>query len=143
MHSHELKEQIAINNYKGFTLIEILVALAIFAIGVLAIASIQVSATTANARSRFATEAAALAQDQVERLMLQDYDPSAPAPEFIEANNGSRAYRDQTGRYVVDWIVSAPDTPVNNSITITVGVDWTESGKDRSYRINFVKIAES
>jgi type II secretion system protein I len=137
------RTKILIGNSKGFTLIEIVVALAIFAIGILAIASIQVGTTTGNARSRFATEAAALAQDQVERLMLQEYDPSAPAPEFNEANNGSRAYSDLTGRYVVDWIVSAPNTPVDNSITITVVVNWTESGKNRSYRINFVKIFET
>jgi len=132
-----------INNSNGFTLIEIVVALAIFSIGILAIASIQVSATTGNARSRFGTEAATLAQDQVERLMLLDYDPSIPAPEFDAANNGSRAYGDQTGRYIVDWTVSAPDTPVNNSVSITVSVNWNESGKARAYRVNFVKISES
>ena len=132
-----------INKSSGFTLIEIVVALAIFSIGILAIASIQVSATTGNARSRFATEAATLAQDQVERLMLLDYDPFAPAPEFDAANNGSRAYGDSTGRYVVDWTVSAPDTPVNNSVSITVSVNWNESGKARAYRVNFVKISES
>jgi prepilin-type N-terminal cleavage/methylation domain-containing protein len=139
----EQTDKSIINKNNGFTLIEIVVALTIFAIGILAVASIQVSATTGNARSRFATEAATLAQDQVERLMLLDYDPSAPAPEFNGANNGSRAYGDQTGRYVVDWTVSAPDTPVNNSVSITVSVNWTESGKARAYRVNFIKISES
>ena len=139
----EQTDKSIIYNSNGFTLIEIVVALAFFAIGMLAIASIQVSATTGNARSRFATEAATLAQDQVERLMLLDYDPSAPAPEFDAANNGSRAYGDQTGRYLVDWTVSAPDTPVNNSVSVMVSVNWTEGGKARAYRVNFVKISES
>jgi hypothetical protein len=75
--------------------------------------------------------------------MLLDYDPSAPVPEFDSANNGSRAYSDQTGRYVVDWTVSAPDTPIDNSVSITVSVNWTETGKARSYSVNLVKISES
>ena len=128
---------------KGFTLIEVVTALAIFSIGLLAIASIQVGTTGGNARSRFATEAAALAQDQVERLLLLPYDSAAPAPEFNNANNGTRAYTDPTGRYTIDWTVSPPDTPIDNTVTVTVSVDWDANGTRKSYRVEFIKTNES
>ena len=138
----KLKDKSFHRRVEGFTLIEVVVALAVFSIGILAIASIQVGSTNGNAKSRFATEAAGLAQDQVERLLLLPYDPAAPAPEFNEANNGTRDYRDPSGRYTIDWDVSAPDTPIDNAITITVFVDWIASGKTKSYAVNFVKTRE-
>ena len=131
------------SNQKGFTLIEVVTALAIFSIGLLAIASIQVRTTSENAKSRFATEAAAKAQDQVERLLLLPYDPAAPAPEFSNANNGTRAYSDPTGRYTIDWTVSPPDTPINNAVTVIVSVNWNANGSQKNYRVEFIKTNES
>jgi prepilin-type N-terminal cleavage/methylation domain-containing protein len=126
----------------GFTIIEVLIGLAIFSIGILAVAGLQVSTSTRNANSRFATEAAFLAQNQVERLMLLPYDPTLT--EFSTVfNNGSRAYTDVTGRYLVDWTVSPPGVPLDNTVTVTVSVSWTAKGEDPIYRISFLKIAES
>jgi type IV pilus modification protein PilV len=128
----------------GFTLIEVVIAMAIFSIGILAIAGLQVTATSGNAKARFATEAATLAQDVVERLMALDYDPGAvpQRTEFDNTQNGNRAYQDPTSRYTVDWTVSAADTPINNAIRINVTVRWRAYGIPRRYNINFIKTAE-
>ena len=67
---------------KGFTIIEVLMALAIFAIGILGVAKMQISSTGYNTSSRVYTEAASLGAGQIEELINEDFedlaDDSAP-----------------------------------------------------------------
>jgi prepilin-type N-terminal cleavage/methylation domain-containing protein len=125
---------------KGFTILEAVIALAIFSIGILAVAGMQVSSTNGNASARFSTEAATLAQDVVERLLALDYDPdlAIPLPEFDPAIDHSRT--DPTGKYTTDWTVSAG--PIPNSLTIDVVVSWRVYGSPRRYDLSFIKSAE-
>jgi prepilin-type N-terminal cleavage/methylation domain-containing protein len=131
-------------NNRGFSLLEVVVALGIFSIGILAIAGLQITATSGNAKARFSTEAATLAQDVVERLLSIDYDrDSVPLrSEFNTASNGTRAYQDPSGRYTIDWAVSGPDTPIDRAVTINVTVRWWAYGIPRRYNLNFIKTEE-
>jgi len=56
-------------NNRGFTLIEVMIGMAIFAIGFLAVSMMQVTAINSNSSAREGTEAATLAAEQAERLM--------------------------------------------------------------------------
>jgi len=58
---------------KGFTLIEVLMSITIFAIGVLAIVNMQIMSTWTNARARGMTEGIVIAQNEVERLSALNY----------------------------------------------------------------------
>lgn len=58
----------------GFTLMEVLIALAIFAIGVLGVASMQTRATSGTASAWMHSEASELAQARIELLMQENYD---------------------------------------------------------------------
>jgi type IV pilus assembly protein PilV len=131
-------------NNRGFSLLEVVVALGIFSIGILAIAGLQITATSGNAKARFGTEAATLAQDVVERLLSIDYvrDSVPLRSEFNTASNGTRAYQDPSGRYTIDWTVSGPDTPLDRAITINVTVRWWAYGIPRRYNLNFIKTEE-
>ncbi len=55
-------------NQSGFTLIELMVAITIFAIGLLSIAGMQITSINSNTASFQRTEAASLAQDEMEFL---------------------------------------------------------------------------
>ena len=53
---------------QGYSLIEVVIALAIFSIGILAIAQLQISAVRNNTNGNLATQATMLAEAQIENL---------------------------------------------------------------------------
>lgn len=59
---------------EGFTLLEVLIALLIFSIGVLGVVTMQVYAVKTNAFSNDMTKGIEAASDAIERLMFIDYD---------------------------------------------------------------------
>jgi type IV pilus assembly protein PilV len=61
----------------GFTLIEVIVAISILTVGLLAVASMQTSAIRGNHMGYRVTEATTMAQDRLEWLMMQDYADAA------------------------------------------------------------------
>jgi prepilin-type N-terminal cleavage/methylation domain-containing protein len=78
----------------GFTLIELMVAIALLSFGILAVATMQTTAMRANYRGYNLTQAITLAQDRIEYLTTQpfanlapgtdqpDPDPNNPRPEI-------------------------------------------------------------
>ena len=58
---------------KGFTLIEVLMALALFSIGILAVASLQVTASLQSRNSSEIADATAIAYSQMDKLMLMPF----------------------------------------------------------------------
>ena len=131
---------------KGLTLLEVVIALAIFSIGIMAVASIQVSATNGDTRARLATEGAIAAHDQAEKLLSMNYDPLNPTEEFLDNSvSGYQNYPTDrattVGIYSVDWIVRLHPT-ITRTVIIEVRADWEYYGSDKSYVLEFVKNAE-
>ncbi len=62
------------SNNKGFTLVEVMIGMAIFVIGYLAVASMQMVAIKGDTSARKTTEAATLAADRLETLIVLPYD---------------------------------------------------------------------
>jgi type IV pilus assembly protein PilV len=130
----------------GFNLIEVLMALAIFTVGILAIGSLQLAAIKRDSTARFSTGAAVLAQDPLERLIALRLDPdAAQLPEDLRSDlnhDPSRPFEDATGKYTVDWIVSPLHNPINNAVSIDITVSWLERGDTRRITYNYVKTAD-
>ncbi len=96
-------------NEHGFTLIEVLIAMAIFSIGILGVAAMQTTAANGNSSARRVTNIANVAADYVERLISLPYNDLA---------NGN----DNTGtEYSVNWTVT-DDTPLTGTKTLQVTV---------------------
>lgn len=122
---------------KGFTLLEVIVAISVLTIGLLAVASMQVSAIRGNASAYGMTEATSWASDQLEKLLglpyehasLQDTDGDGPAglEDDTEASDDNPNPSPIYGKYKVYWNVAVNDT-ANDTKTVNVIATWTDHG---------------
>ena len=109
---------------RGFTMVEVMIGMAIFSIGFLAVGSMQITAINGNAGAREATEAATRATSQLETLIALPYD------------NIVGGALPTVGAYTVSW--TAVETPSPKFKTITVTVDWEQRGP-RSFVVTDMK----
>lgn len=119
----------------GFTLMEIMVALMILAIGVMGIWSMQGVAIRSNTTARRITDTATLGADQFEVLMRLPYNSAALTPETTTTQTITR----NNIEYTLSWTVSALNVPINNVKTITVNASWMEAGQQRSVAYVYYK----
>ena len=98
---------------EGFTLIEVLLAVSIFAIGLLGVAAMQISAIQVNSVANHLTARATRAQDQLERLRALPYN-------HADLADGTHPGTTADG-YTVTWNVT-DENPVPNTKTITLTV---------------------
>ena len=104
----------------GFSLVEVLIALSIFAIGILAVATLQVSASIESRNSADITQASNLASGQMEEILQLPYLHSALDP-------ASNPHSKTSGKYQIQWAVA--DTDLNSdgvfeSKTVDLSVSW-------------------
>jgi type IV pilus assembly protein PilV len=134
---------------KGFTLLEVIIALFILAFGLLAIASMQATAIKGNSQAMGLTEASTLAQDRMERFISLAYtDPSLNDPNGDNTNgldttgagaDNTFTWTDPSGVvYTAFWNV-AIDRPIPNVKTIRMTVQWIDRGLTRRATFDFMK----
>jgi type IV pilus assembly protein PilV len=105
---------------KGFSLIEVLVALVILSISLLALAGLMVQSTKNSSWGSHLTEAATLAQDVLERFR-----GVRPQTDILEGTNNDQVTATSGIRYTRTWTVTTNGTSTLRNITITV--TWTDS----------------
>lgn len=74
MQEYWIMSKIAQDNQKGFTLIEVMIAMLVLSIGILGVAIMQVTAIKGNSFSIGLTEAATFAENKMEELAVLAYD---------------------------------------------------------------------
>jgi Tfp pilus assembly protein PilV len=111
-----------------------MIAMAIFTIGILAIAGLQIRAINLNSSSRMQSEATTIAVDAMERLMSLPYEH----PELDENNNPQ--HNEVVGAYTVFWQIT-DDTPISQCKSIAVRVT-ADNPNAKEVRINFIRSPE-
>lgn len=111
-----------IRNNKGFTLIEIMVAIFILVVALLGVAAVTVSVINGNAFSKDITSATTLAQDKIEELKDTAYGSIV---------SGS----DTSSIYTRTWTVTSP---ITDSKTIVVVVSWSRGGNTRNVTLRSI-----
>lgn len=114
---------------KGFSLIEVLIAVVVIGIGFMAAASMQGMSISSNSNSNYLTSATYLAQDKIEQLRRLAYTDitMVGSPESSIDDMGQSG-----GIFNRSWTVT-PDSPGLMMKTVSVTVTWNERG--RSHRL--------
>lgn len=133
----------------GFTLVEVLLAMAIFLIGILAVLMMHIKAINSNSGARGITQNYTWAMDKVEELLRLPYDNAdlaagshTPASDvdFIDNNCNGRIDEDgETGQILISWTVQ-DDFPVahTKSVRVTVTQSVPLVG-DKVINVDFIK----
>ena len=103
---------------KGFTLLEILMALIILSISLLALAGLMTMTTRNNSYGSHVTEAATFAQDKLEQLR------AGPWGNIVSGTDPSPITGCTGITYVRNWNV-VPNA-ADSMRTITITMDWTD-----------------
>ncbi len=113
-----------IDGQRGLTLIEVMMALTIFTIGILAVAGMQGVSMKAIGKAHWQTRQSVCAASQIEGLLTKTYDH----PLLIDTDNGYAPGAPDHGPYEIDggpatieWEVE-DDFPVHGTKRITVTV---------------------
>ncbi len=104
----------------GFTLVEVMLAMGVFAIGILSIASMQIGATNANSTAYRLTERTSLAEARLESLLSLPY----AHPDLTQGNHADPA---PPPGYAVTWNV-VDNAPVANAKTVSVSSAYQARG---------------
>ncbi len=108
------RSESARGNARGFTMMEVLMALIVIAIGVFSLVIMIPAGTHSNAKSGEQTRGSELASVTMERLLSTPYgDPDLTAGDHSDSANP------YTGGYYVSWKVE-DDAPIANCKRITV-----------------------
>jgi type IV pilus assembly protein PilV len=113
-----------IRNHRGFTIIEVMIAISIFAIGILAVWSMQLAAISNNASSKLRTEATVLATKWVENRLAIDYATLADGRNFLPTDPDDPDW--YANVYTVEQLVKL-NSPIGSTATIEIRVCWQEN----------------
>jgi type IV pilus assembly protein PilV len=112
-----------IRNDEGYTLIEMLIAIAILSVGLLAVATMQISSIRVNDTARRMTRRATMAQDRLEYIMSLKYTHAV-------LTSGSHTDGSAPSGYSISWTVSTGGTLPPSTKLIRVNV--SHGGKTTS-----------
>ena len=138
-----------IETERGFTLVEVMIAIVVLTIGILALFTLQITSTSGNATANRYSTASVLASKKIEEILGLPYTDASLQDTGVFGLNGlnsnTAATADGTttfqypdGAYTLYWNV-ADDQPLPNLMTIRVIVYKTDTDQTRSVTMNYVK----
>ena len=145
---------------KGFSIIEVLIAIVLFAIGILAIGKMQLTSISGNSFAFGLTEGVTIAQEKLEQLVAMDFNNSNLTDTDGDGTNqdsngdgvdddggnfglnddgtsGTPDHNESNGRYSVFWNV-AVDEPIQDTKTVRVIVIWNQKGSPKRVAVETV-----
>jgi type IV pilus assembly protein PilV len=129
----------SVSDQKGFTLIEVMIAIFLLVAALLGLASVTTSVIKGNSFSQTLTTATTLAKDKMEELKATAYIslPAGPVTDYASANGTVQT--SATGSYYTRFW-TAPGT---NTKTITVTVIWpTNQTGQRTVELKTIRASD-
>ena len=119
-----------LNSEKGIGLVEIIIAMLIFAVGITAAIRTLPVSNTSTTRARNLTTATNLAQQKIEELMGVPYDDAQ-----LSAGNYNDADNPIERIYTRTWTVTDND-PIQDMKTVSVNVTYLSGSKDNTVTLS-------
>ena len=116
----------------GFTLLEVIVAVSILTVGLLAVASMQTAAIRGNETAYRVTESVTWAQDRLEFLLSLPYDDAA-----LSIGTGKADPMTPPPNHTITYDVE--DGPIANTKRITVTATRQDRGVTKRRRLSSIK----
>ncbi len=153
---------LVMKNNNGFSLLEVLIAIFIFAVGILAVGNMQITSIQGNSFANSLTEASTVAQNKIEELMNVSYSDTALVDTDGDGTNQdtngdgvddvgtdssfglddmSTATADHSatdGRYTILWNI-AVDYPITGTKTVRVFIVWNERGTQKTVSMTTIR----
>ena len=111
---------------KGFSLIEVMIALVILAVALLALAGLMITTTKNTSFGGHMTEAATFAQDKLEQLRASPWAAIIAGADTAVGATGIS--------YARSWTVA--DNPNGDQRWVTITMNWTDPTKKTNHSIN-------
>jgi len=124
--AESIKKMKRFEHNEGFTLIEVMIAIVILTIGLLALVSVTVMVIKGNSLNRGITTATTLAKDQLETLKNTNYNSVASSSGWLTVTGFSG--------YERKWQV----TTNGNQKTIVMEVRWFWLGSEKKVTLNTI-----
>jgi len=122
---------------KGFTLIEVMIAILLLAVGMMAMAILQVTAIRGGSFANQITQASIYGQDKIEELKNKSYTDTN-----LSAGSHSDTVTSGNGvTFTRTWTVTN-NSPYTNSKTITLTLSWT-GPQGQTHNVQFSTIIHS
>ena len=118
-------------NDRGFTLLEAMIALLVFSVGITAMAKMQTHSIDSNVLAKQTTEGAAEAASVIESLNRMDY------LKDDALTSGAHALPN-VDQYAVSYTVNE-GAIINNTKLVQVTVNWTIRGKPKTVNLILIK----
>ena len=155
MHRKQHNKALFCNENQGYSLIEVIIAMAVFSVGILAIFSMQITATNGNALARGMTENYNCALDKAEELLALPFDDAAlisgvhnvaKNSDGIDNDGDGMVDGDDTdgeGNGYIDLQWEVWDTLIHDQIIKSVRVSVTATvnrNRQKLLNVDFIKV---
>ena len=129
---------------RGFTILEVMIVVAILTFGFVALAAMQIQALRGSDRGRHATYAAAIAENKMEQLQQDPWATVAVTTGFdaapTETNNVQLAGGSSLDEKAYSVSYQVTDLQATFTRAIDVQVSWTEKGgENRSITLSSIR----
>ncbi len=118
------------SNETGFTILEVLMSLVFFAVGIIAIAGMQATSIEGNNIAGKYTQGANLGISEIEKIIATAYDDAT-------LNDNATGTVTQ-GIYTVNWTVSE-SVPIESVKNINMVVTWNVGDDQKTFTANYYK----
>ena len=115
---------------KGFSLVEVLIALLILAVSLLALAGLMVTTTRNSSFGGHMTEASTFAQDKLEQLRVSPWAGVAAGNDTLQGSTGIT--------YTRNWTVTPNGD--GNQRWVSITINWTDPTKNSNHSMRVLSV---